>query len=227
MTVNKLTLPAKENAVQNKINEIIDNLGGGGGGITDVEVNNTSVVSGGVANIDLTGYAQKSGAVFTGNVYATNVYQQSSITPNAYVQSLTAETVDTYSANKTLSNISSTSSPNFDGQWVNSEYLIRNTVSYNTFTADLSSYLPNDNYSYEVLVSFECSHSGSSGGGNVVLVENETIPTVHTVANSTLSNNTRIVPVGTSHSFSHTVRGKNMSAIKIYAVGYRRIGTNT
>ena len=183
MTVNKLTLPAKENAVQNKINEIIDNLGGGGGGITDVEVNNTSVVSGGVANIDLTGYAQKSGAVFTGNVYATNVYQQSSITPNAYVQSLTAETVDTYSANKTLSNISSTSSPNFDGQWVNSEYLIRNTVSYNTFTADLSSYLPNDNYSYEVLVSFECSHSGSSGGGNVVLVENETIPTVHTVAN--------------------------------------------
>lgn len=28
MTVNKLTLPAKENAVQSKINEIIDNLGG-------------------------------------------------------------------------------------------------------------------------------------------------------------------------------------------------------
>lgn len=30
MTVNKLQLPAKENAVQLKINEIIDNLGGGG-----------------------------------------------------------------------------------------------------------------------------------------------------------------------------------------------------
>ena len=30
MTVNKLTLPSKENAVQEKINEIIDNLGGGG-----------------------------------------------------------------------------------------------------------------------------------------------------------------------------------------------------
>ena len=28
MTVNKLSLPAKENAVQNKINEIIDNLSG-------------------------------------------------------------------------------------------------------------------------------------------------------------------------------------------------------
>lgn len=30
MAVNKLTYPAKENAVQEKINEIIDNLGGGG-----------------------------------------------------------------------------------------------------------------------------------------------------------------------------------------------------
>ena len=30
MTVNKLQLPAKDNAIQLKINEIIDNLGGGG-----------------------------------------------------------------------------------------------------------------------------------------------------------------------------------------------------
>lgn len=28
MTVNKLTLPSTDNAVQNKINEIIDNMGG-------------------------------------------------------------------------------------------------------------------------------------------------------------------------------------------------------
>ena len=34
MTVNKLTYPSKENAVQEKINEIIDNLGGGGGSYT-------------------------------------------------------------------------------------------------------------------------------------------------------------------------------------------------
>lgn len=48
MTVNKLSLPAKENAVQLKINEIIDNLGGGG---TDVQINGTSIVSNNVANI--------------------------------------------------------------------------------------------------------------------------------------------------------------------------------
>ena len=48
MTVNKLSLPAKENAAQLKINEIIDNLGGGG---TDVQINGTSIVSNNVANI--------------------------------------------------------------------------------------------------------------------------------------------------------------------------------
>lgn len=52
MTVDKLSLPAKENAVQNKINEIIDNLGGGGGGTaTDVQINGTSITSNNVANI--------------------------------------------------------------------------------------------------------------------------------------------------------------------------------
>ena len=51
MTVNKLQLPAKQNAVQEKINEIIDNLGGGGGSSTDVQINGTSITNQGVANI--------------------------------------------------------------------------------------------------------------------------------------------------------------------------------
>lgn len=49
MSVNKLQLPAKDNAVQLKINEIIDNLGGGGA--TDVQINSTSITNQGVANI--------------------------------------------------------------------------------------------------------------------------------------------------------------------------------
>lgn len=40
MTVQKLTYPSKENAVQEKINEIIDNLGGGGG---SVDIDNLSI----------------------------------------------------------------------------------------------------------------------------------------------------------------------------------------
>lgn len=48
MTVNKLTYPSKENAVQEKINEIIDNLGGGGASnLTDLgDVSITSASSG-------------------------------------------------------------------------------------------------------------------------------------------------------------------------------------
>ena len=50
MTVNKLTFPSKDNEVQNKINEIIDNLGGGGvapvwGNITGTLSNQTDLQS--------------------------------------------------------------------------------------------------------------------------------------------------------------------------------------
>ena len=44
----------------------------GGGGVADVKVNNTSVVSDGIANIDLTGYVQDSNYVHTDNNYTTN-----------------------------------------------------------------------------------------------------------------------------------------------------------
>lgn len=54
MTVNKLSLPATENAVQLKINEIIDNFGGGGTA-TDVQINGTSITNNNVANINTNG----------------------------------------------------------------------------------------------------------------------------------------------------------------------------
>lgn len=64
MTVNKLDLPSKENAVQEKINEIIDNLGGGGGssslsGLTDVTL--TSPTSGEVLDYDGSKWVNSSG----------------------------------------------------------------------------------------------------------------------------------------------------------------------
>ena len=42
MTVEKLNLPAKENAVQQKINEIIDSIGGSGTVTVDDELSTTS-----------------------------------------------------------------------------------------------------------------------------------------------------------------------------------------
>lgn len=50
MTVSKITNAPTPNATIGKINEIIDNLGGGGTA-TDVQINGTSITSNNVANI--------------------------------------------------------------------------------------------------------------------------------------------------------------------------------
>lgn len=50
MTVNKITTPPSQKGVIDKINEVIDNLGGGGTA-TDVQINGTSITSSNVANI--------------------------------------------------------------------------------------------------------------------------------------------------------------------------------
>lgn len=50
MTVNKITSPPSQKGVIDKINEVIDNLGGGGIA-TDVQINGTSITSSNVANI--------------------------------------------------------------------------------------------------------------------------------------------------------------------------------
>ena len=51
MTVAKITNAPTQKELIDKTNEIIDNLGGGGGSSTDVQINGTSITSGGVANI--------------------------------------------------------------------------------------------------------------------------------------------------------------------------------
>ena len=60
-------------------------------------------------------------------------------------------------ADTDLSNLTATSSTNFDGQWVKSKLEIFTQKYWNVGntqeTYDLSSYLPNDGYAYEVLLS--------------------------------------------------------------------------
>lgn len=51
MTVSKITNAPTQKELIDKTNEIIDNLGGGGGSSTDVQINGTSITSQGVANI--------------------------------------------------------------------------------------------------------------------------------------------------------------------------------
>lgn len=204
----------------------------GGSGVTDVKVDNTSVVSGGVANIDLTGYAQKSGAVFSGDVYAESLYQKSTSNPNQYVKSLTPETVDTYSAKRDLSNLTTTSSTNFDGQWV-AKVKDDFTVSTSTttvpqeFNLKTLNYLPNDNNKYEVLIYLYIAASSSSTTSAVAvssdIVSGNNVFAQHNLAKYAFMN--FAIPV--NNTLKVQVTQQAVGNITLSALGYRRIGTNS
>jgi hypothetical protein len=92
--VNKFTNQPTVKEVVTKINDVIDavNQGGGGGGVSDVKVNNTSVVTSGVANIDLTGYAKTSNLATVATSGSYNDLSNKPTIPDAQVQCNWTET---------------------------------------------------------------------------------------------------------------------------------------
>ena len=65
-------------------------------------------------------------------------------------------------ANTDLSNLSDSGKKVIDGQWVSKTATLSTATAVGTYTIDLSSYLPNDNYNYEVLISVFFVSSGSA-----------------------------------------------------------------
>lgn len=143
-----------------------------------------------------------------------------------------------------ISNISANSSTvtiggnNFNGQWVRKWSTIYDATSMAakaTVALDLSSYLPNDNYNYEVLLD-AYARSGEVNGNTVnisiggitsdaVIASTET----HSGNNNTKNNigNLRM-PVGTNRKLNVTNYGNAASGTtNIRLMAYRRIGTNT
>ena len=151
-----------------------------------------------------------------------------------------AEDIETLSENKaniTLSNISNDAKYLFDGQWTGKFANISTAASVNSYTHDLSSYLPNDNKSYEVYALIEGSYASASaefalgtisnpvsnhflGGGNFQLYQ-------FVGSNSRFGAVSGILPVGTSRTLYSQISGGSIQNAHIYLYGYRRIGTNT
>ena len=174
--MNKLTYPAKENAVQEKINEIIDNT----------------------ADID-------------------------------------------------LSNLSATGTKVIDGQWIRSYLEIASGVSIpanqTTDPYDLSSYLPNDNYQYEVMLTMKTTTGSASGSTAVANVFSDifdgtssnrdtsalVLSCTNTRTSSThLGGSSGTIPVGTGRYVKITsTSGVAYTVNSFIAHAYRRIGTNT
>ena len=124
-----------------------------------------------------------------------------------------------------------------DGQW---EYISQNVLTKGSFTGtdstafDLSSYLPNDGFKYEVM--FTCWATSDTTSGSLVslwlksnlMIEPAIIARGKTRASSSISvGGTVTLSVGTDRIvWLHSTSSSNVTGIFLRILGYRRIGTN-
>ena len=141
------------------------------------------------------------------------------------------------SANQDLSNLSQTGQEVIDGQIVQTTLdIITSTTSINsneTKTYDLSSYLPDDNYTYEVYYSV-AGETGATSGNNVDIVVSALLPATNRVARARTRSASSVtwcgsgtIPItGANRNISVTNLGSAGSINFFRVLAYRRIGTN-
>lgn len=119
----------------------------------------------------------------------------------------------------------------FDGQWVSNNVVLSTSTAKGTYTIDVSSYLPNDNYNYELLVNATVYRSGS-GSCRIFITDLISQTTgnaafrIGAVASEASSYNQVHVFVGSSRTFQIIIADNAASSANFGMIGYRRIGTN-
>ena len=159
-------------------------------------------------------------------------------TASAYQAYSKAET-DSMFVNVNASNLSVTGQKVFDGQWIDSHIDIEDSyTAAPTATPteyNLSSYLPNDGYNYEVLFT-AFVRTGSTSGNYILLPLRSDITTSfnsYIAGASTRTSSTQygcgslILPIGTGRTLTVRASSDNKGDYRLYAVAYRRIGTNS
>lgn len=127
------------------------------------------------------------------------------------------------------------SNTRFDGQWVYTKSTLANNVSMTNSSQDysLSSYLPNDNYDYEVLFAVNATSGTSSGNRIYITLQSDISTAVETAYAIPRSNSsvtaygTCILAVGSGRKVTVAANSTPTGNYYLYACGYRRIGTNT
>ena len=123
----------------------------------------------------------------------------------------------------------------YDGQWVVSLLQANSATAIGTVTIDLSSYLPQDNYNYEVMVNIYL-YSNPSSGNTMVFLNSDIIDNSDTWytrvasanANSRTQYNRFIIPVGSGRWLKRTISEQAASvSCSVALLGYRRLGTNS
>lgn len=137
-------------------------------------------------------------------------------------------------ADTDLLNLSVAGQAVIDGQWVDSTLTIVNgSAKLGSYSFNLSSYLPNDGYNYEVIVSCDGSTLATSGAQADIRVTSSIISNNIFLA-KTMTRTTQavsfggncILPIGINRTLSYNIISSSLSNLRLWAVGYRRIGTN-
>lgn len=193
-----------------------------------IDANGNAVAGNSIPNTTSSVTSGSSDALTSGGAY-TNLVKRYS-TSSATGGTNTPVYVD--STGKVQSCGSSIESTRFDGQWVSSVSTLSTATAVGTYTIDLSSYLPNDNYNYEVYLTttFRAGASDTyttatkitiSGGG---IISGEVI--IGLVQSYGVYNiNGFYYPVS-DRSITLKISRHNAFGHDTIVYGYRRIGTN-
>lgn len=119
-----------------------------------------------------------------------------------------------------------------DGQWVNKPIVLSTSTATGTYNLDLSSYLPNDNYKYDVI--FNIKVFRNAVGSSYVYFYTNTIntPTEHGYnivdigENSRGASNRFIYPIDIDRQVKLVITTNAMLELSLTAIAYRRLGTN-
>ena len=115
-----------------------------------------------------------------------------------------------------------------DGQWVEAFAELSTSSSTGTYNIDLSSYLPSDNYAYEVLVGCEMYTDGINKLQSLSSSIITTFVNVnHTEGYADGSVGTCIIPVGADRMLYYKISNNGGGTCRLKLNAYRRIGTNS
>lgn len=140
-------------------------------------------------------------------------------------------------ADTDLSNLTSTASANFDGVWISGTYNIISSSTTLNAGADksysLSTYLPDDNYVYEVYFSITGTTGANSGNYVDIAISSTFLPSTNRVAgaqtrtaSSVMWTGSGTAPIGTNRTINVRNFGNNCTVNQFRVFAYRRIGTN-
>lgn len=157
-------------------------------------------------------------------VVATGSVNESQMNWSGWASSLQGK------SNTDLNNLSDNGKKVIDGQWISSPHLLSSATATGTYTIGLSSYLPNDNYTYEVILNIKTYHTANC---NVTVYTNDFPPfefssktyTTDIGQNARSQANTFILPVSQKQVLMK-IGTANASENYLSMIAYRRVGTN-